>query len=197
MPSPAPSRTRRFHRPSPSAATAHDSSTISCPWTKRDQGPPCMYGAMVTPIGAYRALRSAAARIAVAADPPDPRTVTAANCALPANVVRLITTGATGPMPVPRARTPKATPKANTAIARGATDRMPSRAVRSEPSEPVGKSARASRRVVRSARRVGLPGVDARDGRGGGEGYREDPDGRCGRDDQQGGADGERDHDRR
>ena len=81
----------------------------------------------MTPSGRYRAFSRTAARTAVAADPPAPRTETAANCADPAKVVTDITMGATLPIPAARASTPNEIPNAPTAIASGTTARTPSR----------------------------------------------------------------------
>ncbi len=67
---------------------------------------PSSHGATETPIGRYREFSITAARIAVAAEPPAPRTDAAANCAEPANVVMDITIGATLPIPAAGARTP-------------------------------------------------------------------------------------------
>ena len=63
--------------------------------------------------------------IAAATAPPDSSTDATANCADPANVVSDITIGATTPMPASRARIPYEAPKATTAMAIGATARIP------------------------------------------------------------------------
>src|SRR6185312_11064031 len=65
--------------------------------------------------------------MAAARVPPAERTEVAANCAEPAKVVAEKTTALRPPRPASRARTPKVTPKAPTATAKGAMTRAPSR----------------------------------------------------------------------
>ena len=72
-------------------------------------------------------LSSTAAAMAAASVPPAESTEVAANCAEPAKVVAEKTTAFRPPRPASRASTPKVTPKAPTATAKGAMTRAPSR----------------------------------------------------------------------
>src|ERR1051325_10960175 len=65
--------------------------------------------------------------MAALAPPPAPRIATAANCDAPVKVVSDMATGATGPQPAARARTPNDTPKDPTAMLRGRAALSPAR----------------------------------------------------------------------